>query len=179
MQQPNLRVALRNGVFIHREATAERVQQIDSLPPWKLCGVPVGDNLDDLAVNRDAIVTDNLDISVECAKDGIILHDQMTYFWAGNLHADPGKPLCNPFRSLARKRFKQPIGMRPKIWWLLRYCLSMKQGTTLSGIVRTLSKWEACFTPPVSLMTTTSRGEFSLPFQHLRKLRPVEMTRLN
>uniref|UniRef100_A0A7C9DZ09 Uncharacterized protein n=1 Tax=Opuntia streptacantha TaxID=393608 RepID=A0A7C9DZ09_OPUST len=36
-----------------------------------------------------------------------------------------------------------------------------------------LRRWEACLTPPVSLMTTTSRGDSFLPCQHLRKFLPI------
>mmetsp|Transcript_4810 Transcript_4810/g.30513 ORF Transcript_4810/g.30513 Transcript_4810/m.30513 type:complete len:261 (+) Transcript_4810:4479-5261(+) len=36
-----------------------------------------------------------------------------------------------------------------------------------------LSRWEACLTPPESLMVVTSRREFSRPCQHLKKLRPI------
>mmetsp|Transcript_4948 Transcript_4948/g.14803 ORF Transcript_4948/g.14803 Transcript_4948/m.14803 type:complete len:391 (-) Transcript_4948:157-1329(-) len=34
-------------------------------------------------------------------------------------------------------------------------------------------RWDACFTPPLSLTATTSRSEFSLPSRHLKKLRPI------
>lgn len=36
-----------------------------------------------------------------------------------------------------------------------------------------LRRWEACLIPPVSLMTTTSRGESFLPCQHLKKFLPI------
>jgi len=36
-----------------------------------------------------------------------------------------------------------------------------------------LSRCDACFTPPLSLMATTSSRLFSRPIRHRRKLRPM------
>ena len=48
--------------------------------------------------------------------------------------------------------------------------------TSASKVPRTesyLTKWDACFTPPESLMATTSSMDFSRPCQHRKKLRPI------
>ena len=44
-----------------------------SLLPWKVGGVAVGDNLDDLSINRDGSVTSRLNIGLKDAKCGVIL----------------------------------------------------------------------------------------------------------
>lgn len=36
-----------------------------------------------------------------------------------------------------------------------------------------LRRWEACFTPPVSLIAITSNGESFRPCQHLKKFLPI------
>lgn len=45
------------------------------LLPWQVDRVAVRDNLDDLTINRDGIITNRLDISEENAKGGVILEE--------------------------------------------------------------------------------------------------------
>lgn len=56
-------------------AEATFLSEVDAadLPPWKVQWVPVGDNLDDLAVHGDGVVTDCLDIGIKDTEHGIVL----------------------------------------------------------------------------------------------------------
>ncbi len=43
------------------------------LSPWQLEGVPVGDDLDQLAVDADGLVVDDLDVGLEGAEHRVVL----------------------------------------------------------------------------------------------------------
>lgn len=45
------------------------------LLPWKIDRVPIRDNLDDLAIDGDAISANRLDVSFEDAEGGVILEE--------------------------------------------------------------------------------------------------------
>ena len=45
------------------------------IPPWKVEWVPVGDDLDDLAIHRDGIVADSADVGIECPEHRIVLEE--------------------------------------------------------------------------------------------------------
>lgn len=46
-----------------------------NLLPWEVCRVPIGDDLDDLSVDRDGLVAGRLDVSIKDAKGGVILEE--------------------------------------------------------------------------------------------------------
>lgn len=58
---------------VDKDSCALNDQIYAHLSPWELCGVTVGHNPDLLAVHTDVLIINSLDISLECAEDGVVL----------------------------------------------------------------------------------------------------------
>jgi hypothetical protein len=116
--------------------------------PWQLERIPVGDDGDQLAVHADGPVVDDLDVGLEGAEHRIVLEKVRRLNLMVRTHATQNSIIFH--NTLRRQR------------------ASVEQASRAASVTS-----RTFLTPPLSLMTTTSSGEFSRPCQQRRKLRPM------